>query len=913
MQMQRILNKRVIRDLKDNFLRYFALFLLIAMGMYLIVSIVGAAESIMIRVSEAGDRNQVEDGEFTVFVPLDTNSIEELRQSGITLEEEFYLDYLQKDQSVIRIYKNRESINLVQLDAGRLAKQKNEIVIEKHYATKHNLVVGSSILIAGKEYEVTGLGSTSDYDAVLRNMSDPCVDSSIFGTAFVSQECYQELLEEGNSSKTEEYVYSYRLNQVMSSEELKDYLCQLELDRNKVTDPYFNEMIQEIEEQKLKIQDGVSQLSDGANELQEGLTELTNQNDELNSGTNRIFKQLLANVSDELSTYGLNLALTEQNYKEQLSSVMDQVGSSNPHFKIKIQGVMKELDGFKKYQDGIETYTDGTKRAEDGTSELQEGIVDLQEETDDLIDEYFDIDLDNLTQFVEKRDNPRIAASIDDVQINKQAGMVAGIIVMILFTYVISVFVIHGIEKESSIIGALYAQGVTKKQLLGHYLRMPILITLFGGLVGTGIGFSPLGVATQTQNTESYFSLPNIATAYPVYLVVYGIIMPPLVAALVNFLVISKKLSLPALALIRNEQKNSKISNISLGNLSFVPCFQIRQFLREIRTSFTVIMGMFIAMLILMLGVDCYVICYHMSNQNKQDATYAYMYTYKYPTKEVPKNGEACYIESLKKEIYGSNLDVSLLGIDKENPFFKFKVNTGKNKVAISQAVAVKYNLSVGNKLVLTDEVNELDYGFTIDKIVPYSIGLYVFMDIDSMRDLFHQEEDFYNLVLADHDLKIDSGRLYATTTMEDINKSADVFQDNMWSLIISMVVVSIIIFIVVMYLMIKVMIDRSSFSISLMKVFGFKEKEVRKLYLDGNFILIALAAAICIPGSKWIMDTLYPYLVSNVACGVNLTFGWKLYLLIYVSVMICYVIINKLLVIRLRKLLPAQVLKNRE
>ena len=44
---------------------------------------------------------------------------------------------------------------------------------------------------------------------------------------------------------------------------------------------------------------------------------------------------------------------------------------------------------------------------------------------------------------------------------------------MILFTYVISVFVIHEIEKENSIIGTLYALGVIKKQLLKYYLTVP--------------------------------------------------------------------------------------------------------------------------------------------------------------------------------------------------------------------------------------------------------------------------------------------------------------------------------------------------------------------------------------------------------------------------------------------------------
>ena len=45
--MNRVLNKRVLRDLKSNFLRYIALFLLIAMGMYIIVAMMASAETII--------------------------------------------------------------------------------------------------------------------------------------------------------------------------------------------------------------------------------------------------------------------------------------------------------------------------------------------------------------------------------------------------------------------------------------------------------------------------------------------------------------------------------------------------------------------------------------------------------------------------------------------------------------------------------------------------------------------------------------------------------------------------------------------------------------------------------------------------------------------------------------------------
>ena len=38
------------------------------------------------------------------------------------------------------------------------------------------------------------------------------------------------------------------------------------------------------------------------------------------------------------------------------------------------------------------------------------------------------------------------------------------------------------IEKENSIIGTLYALGVTKKQLLKYYLTVPVTVTFLAGL-----------------------------------------------------------------------------------------------------------------------------------------------------------------------------------------------------------------------------------------------------------------------------------------------------------------------------------------------------------------------------------------------------------------------------------------------
>ena len=222
--MNKILIKRVFRNLKNNFVRYFALFLLIVMGMYLVVSMIDSADTVINGVNEKAKINKLEDGEFKVFEKLSKNELSALKDKKIKVEEAFYMDYKLKDDSTIRIFKNRKNINLIDLDEGKLSSSVNEIVIEKRYAKEYNLNLGDKIEIADKKYKIVGIGSVPDYDAPFKEMSDTSVDSNRFGLGFVNDKEYNTLKKEKKFSKTEEYVYSYKLNDNMTNGELKKYL-----------------------------------------------------------------------------------------------------------------------------------------------------------------------------------------------------------------------------------------------------------------------------------------------------------------------------------------------------------------------------------------------------------------------------------------------------------------------------------------------------------------------------------------------------------------------------------------------------------------------------------------------------------------------------------------------------------------
>lgn len=441
-----------------------------------------------------------------------------------------------------------------------------------------------------------------------------------------------------------------------------------------------------------------------------------------------------------------------------------------------------------------------------------------------------------------------------------------------------------------------------------------MIITFIGGIIGTIIGFSSFGVGMMMKDHENVYSFPIVDNVYPLYLIIYGVVIPPVITLIVVYLVIRKKLNMTPLSLLRKTAKAEKVIQVKLSSkLGFINDFRIRQILREIRTSIAMFFGMFVSMLILLLGIICMVCISNLGKENERDIKYEYMYSLKYELDNVPEGAEICYAESLKKEELGYSLDVTLLGLEDNSSYFDFELPKEKNTIIVGSSAAIKYHINKGDMVYFTDESNNRVYTFKVADIVQYSLGLHIFMNIDNMRELYEKDDSYYNTLLSDDTLNVDSSRVYNITTKKNLIRFAKIFQDSMGSMVSLLIGSSIVVFIVVMYLMIKVMIDKSSFHISLIKTFGYTDNEVRKMYLDGNLLTIIISGLISVPLSKLIMQPCWLLLCSNIAGGFNIHIPWYLYAGIYGLILGCYFIINGLLMIKLKKISPADILKNRE
>ncbi len=212
-----LMNKRISRDLKQNFLQYFSYVLLISLSIMVVVGFNKSMDGYTNSVNQLYVDYRVQDGFFQVRDVLSEEQIANIEAMDIVLEDERFLDVNMDDGSTIRVFPQRENIDSFAIFEGRNIEADGEILLDSKYAGENGIEIGGEIEVEGEIYVVVGLGITPDYVYTLKNSGDMMNSPSKFGIACVSSGFFEE--EKGT------YCYSYGfLTNGGSLNDLKKYL-----------------------------------------------------------------------------------------------------------------------------------------------------------------------------------------------------------------------------------------------------------------------------------------------------------------------------------------------------------------------------------------------------------------------------------------------------------------------------------------------------------------------------------------------------------------------------------------------------------------------------------------------------------------------------------------------------------------
>lgn len=451
-------------------------------------------------------------------------------------------------------------------------------------------------------------------------------------------------------------------------------------------------------------------------------------------------------------------------------------------------------------------------------------------------------------EFIPEYTNQAIIFTGDDIKGDSTFITIFLYIVVVIIAFVFAITTGNTITKEATVIGTLRATGYTKGELICHYMAMPMLVTLAGAIVGNILGYTALKDFAASAYYGSY-SLPTYVTLWNPSAFVNTTVIPLLIMLAINFIMLSRKLSLSPLKFIRRDlSRRQKKKAFKLNTkIGIMKRFRLRVIFQNLPNYATIFVGIFFANAILLFGF----LFTPMLDKYQEDITTnllaGHQYLLKAPVETMAEDAEKYAANSLKTlEGKLKSEEVTIYGISDNSQYIDIDL---KNGVYISNAYAEKHDIEIGDEITLQEQFGTEQYSFTVDGIYYYPAALSVFMDRENFNSKFGNDADYFSGHFSEKDITdIDEMYIAAEITVDDLTKTSRQLKLSMGSMMNIFLVFGIVMFMLIVYLLSKLIIEKNSQSISMTKILGYQNSEINGIYIMTTSIVVVLSMLLTIP-----------------------------------------------------------------
>ena len=206
-------------------------------------------------------------------------------------------------------------------------------------------------------------------------------------------------------------------------------------------------------------------------------------------------------------------------------------------------------------------------------------------------------------------------------------------------------------------------------------------------------------------------------------------------------------------------------------------------------------------------------------------------------------------------------------------------------------------------------------YEFTVTGIYDYEGALALFMDQSMVNETFGFDKDYFSGYLSNTEITdIDSKYMSSVIDLEaltKISRQLDVSMGNMMLLVDGFAIV---IFMVLIYLLSKIIIEKNAQSISLVKILGYSDGEISRLYIVSTTIVVILCLLISLPIEYEIMVFLFrAIMMSSISGWIPFYVDPILYVKMMAIGVGTYAVVAALEYFKIRKVPMDEALKNVE
>lgn len=254
---------------------------------------------------------------------------------------------------------------------------------------------------------------------------------------------------------------------------------------------------------------------------------------------------------------------------------------------------------------------------------------------------------------------------------------------------------------------------------------------------------------------------------------------------------------------------------------------------------------------------------------------------------------------------------VPVYGIEEDSRYWDMDVSG--DEVVAGAGLLEKYDLNPGDTVVLHDKYAGEDRTFTLARSWGSESNMGVYMKRSTFNEVFDEPEGYFNGYASNEPLSLDRRFVLNDLTPEAMDKISNQLKDSMGSVVKMIRLTSIVLFVVLMYLLTKTVLDRSSRAISHMKVFGYRNREVDRLYLRSITGAVVAFVIACIPLNFILLKIYVRNAFADSAGNMPLVFDVSFIMETVVLSLVCYAVIALLHVRRVRRVPLSLALKTQE
>ena len=553
---------------------------------------------------------------------------------------------------------------------------------------------------------------------------------------------------------------------------------------------------------------------------------------------------------------------------------------------------------------------------------------------EDLMEDMADVV--TIESFVPQYQNQSIHFTGDDMGSDRAMIVMLLYIVMAILAFVFGITISNTIRKEAGVIGTLRASGYTRRELILHYMALPVVITLIGALVGNILGYTVLKQVCAGMYYGSY-SLPTYVTIWNAEAFWMTTVVPVIIMLTINYGILYYKLRLSPLKFIRRDlssRKQKRAVHLST-KLGIFRRFRLRVIFQNISNYMVLFVGILFANLLLFFGLLLPSVLDHYQEEILKNMIAPYQYVLNVPEepdedekytvmgmlqkflipslKTNEKSAEKFCLNSMKNVLPDQEGEtITVYGISEDSAYVKAELP--EDGVLISDGYAEKYKVKTGDTIVLKEAYGSETYEFIVQGIYDYPASLTVFMPISSYRKTFGEKEDYFNGYFSREKITDLDENLIATTITEDdltkVSRQLDVSMGEMFQLIN---IFAVVLFALLIYLLTKLIIEKNANAISMVKILGYENREINSLYLTSTTWVVILSILLSLLLSTWTIYGIYGYLMSSFSGWLTLYLKPAVYPEMFAMGMGAYVLVALLQFRRIKKIPMDVALKNVE